>query len=160
MNPTPPYDTLILEGGSLRCAFTAGVMDALLLLGPLPFERMLGVSAGSMVMATYLAGQYKHFYRISRDLVEDGTFIRFTSAWSKEGLMNLAHLKAHVLRHAPLDLDALAEAQIRTRAWVVTTQYDTGEPRYLEPQGREWVDVLVASASLPLVTRGKVKFRG
>ena len=160
MNPTPPYDTLILEGGSLRCAFTAGVMDALLLLGPLPFERMLGVSAGSMVMATYLAGQYKHFYRISRDLVEDGTFIRFTSAWSKEGLMNLAHLKAHVLRHAPMDLDALAEAQIRTRAWVVTTQYDTGEPRYLEPQGREWVDVLVASASLPLVTRGKVKFRG
>jgi predicted patatin/cPLA2 family phospholipase len=160
MNPTPPYDTLILEGGSLRCAFTAGVMDALLLLGPLPFERILGVSAGSMVMATYLAGQYKHFYRISRDLVEDGTFIRFTSAWSKEGLMNLAHLKAHVLRHAPLDLDALAEAQIRTRAWVVTTQYDTGEPRYLEPQGREWVDVLVASASLPLVTRGKVKFRG
>ena len=160
MNPTPPYDTLILEGGSLRCAFTAGVMDALLLLGPLPFERMLGVSAGSMVMATYLAGQYKHFYRISRDLVEDGTFIRFTSAWSKEGLMNLAHLKAHVLRHAPLDLDALAEAQIRTRAWVVTTQYDTGEPRYLEPQGREWIDVLVASASLPLVTRGKVKFRG
>ena len=160
MNPTPPYDTLILEGGSLRCAFTAGVMDALLLLGPLPFERMLGVSAGSMVMATYLAGQYKHFYRISRDLVEDGTFIRFTSAWSKEGLMNLAHLKAHVLRHAPLDLDALAEAQIRTRAWVVTTQYDTGEPCYLEPQGREWIDVLVASASLPLVTRGKVKFRG
>ena len=41
MNPTPPYDTLILEGGSLRCAFTAGVMDALLLLGPLPFELSL-----------------------------------------------------------------------------------------------------------------------
>ena len=160
MNPTPAYDTLILEGGSLRCAFTAGVMDALLLLGPLKFERIFGISAGSMVMATYLSGQYKHFYRISRDLVEDGTFIRFSSAWSKEGLMNLSHLRAHVMRHAPLDLDALGVAQQSTQAIVVTTHLDTGEPRYLEPRGRDWMDALVASSSLPMVTRGKVKFRG
>ncbi|MGB0178693.1 MAG: patatin-like phospholipase family protein [Flavobacteriales bacterium] len=160
MNPKPPYDTLILEGGSLRCAFTAGVMDALLLLGPLKFDRILGISAGSMVMATYLSGQYKHFYRISRDLVEDGTFIRFSSAWSKEGLMNLSHLRAHVMRHAPLDLDALGVAQETTQAIVVTTHLETGEPRYIEPQGRDWMDALVASSSLPMVTRGKVKFRG
>ena len=160
MNPLRTYDTLILEGGSLRCSFTAGVMDALLLLGPLSFERMIGVSAGSMVMATHLAGQYKHFYRISRELVEDGKFIRFTSAWSKEGLMNLAHLKAHVMRHAPLDLDALTQAQTKTHALVVTTHFDTGKPSYLEPRGQEWIDALVASSSLPLVTRGKVKFRG
>ncbi|MEC8663209.1 MAG: patatin family protein [Bacteroidota bacterium] len=160
MNPKPPYDTLILEGGSLRCAFTAGVMDALLLLGPLKFDRIYGISAGSMVMATYLSGQYKHFYRISRDLVEDGTFIRFSSAWSKEGLMNLSHLRAHVMRHAPLDLDALGVAQETTQAIVVTTHLETGEPRYIEPQGRDWMDALVASSSLPMVTRGKVKFRG
>ena len=160
MNPQPPYDTLILEGGSLRCAFTAGVMDALLLLGPLKFERIFGISAGSMVMATYLSGQYKHFYRISRDLVEDGTFIRFSSAWSKEGLMNLSHLRAHVMRHAPLDLDALGVAQETTQAIVVTTHLETGKPRYIEPQGRDWMDALVASSSLPMVTRGKVQFRG
>ena len=160
MIPLNTYDTLILEGGSLRCAFTAGVMDALLLLGPLKFERMLGVSAGSMVMATHLSGQYKHFYRISRELVEDGTFIRFSSAWSKEGLMNLSHLKAHVMRHAPLDLEALARAQESTQAFVVTTHLESGEPRYLQPQGREWLDALVASSTLPMVTRGKVKFRG
>lgn len=160
MNPNPSYDTLILEGGSLRCAFTAGVMDALLLLGPLKFDRIFGISAGSMVMATYLSGQYKHFYRISRDLVEDGTFIRFSSAWSKEGLMNLSHLRAHVMRHAPLDLDALGVAQETTQAIVVTTHLETGEPRYIEPQGRDWMDALVASSSLPMVTRGKVKFRG
>ena len=74
--------------------------------------------------------------------------------------MNLAHLKAHVMRHAPLDLDALAKAQETTRAFVVTTHFETGETRYLEPRGREWLDALVASASLPLVTRGKVKFKG
>lgn len=160
MNLQTPYDTLILEGGSLRCAFTAGVMDAFLLLGPLKFERMIGVSAGSMVMATHLAGQYKHFYRISRDLVDDGTFIRWSSAWSQEGLMNLAHLKAHVMRHAPLDLEALSAAQESTQTFVVTTHFESGEPRYLEPKGREWLDALVASSTLPLLTRGKVRFRG
>ena len=159
-NKRLPYDTLILEGGSLRCAFSAGVMDALMLLGPVSFERILGVSAGAMVMATYLSGQYKHFYRISRELVDDGKFIRFSSAWSKEGLMNLTHLKAHVMRHAPLNLDALSSAQQRTKAIVVTTCYDEGVPKYITPEGRDWLDALVASASLPLVTRGKVKFRG
>ena len=134
MRSLRPYDTLVLEGGSLRCAFTAGVMDALLLLGPMPFERILGVSAGAMVMASHLSGQYKHFYRVSKELVEDGKFIRFSSAWSKEGLMNLAHLKAYVMRHAPLDLEAIAQAQTKVHA-------------------------LVASATLPLVTRGKVRFR-
>lgn len=155
-----PYDTLILEGGSLRCAFSAGVMDALMLLGPVSFDRILGVSAGSMVMATYLSGQYKHFYRISRELVDDGKFIRFSSTWSKEGLMNLTHLKAHVMRHAPLNLEALTQAQTTTKAIVVTTCFHTGNAQYVVPNGREWLDALVASASLPLVTRGKVKFRG
>ena len=135
-------------------------MDALMLLGPVSFDRILGVSAGSMVMATYLSGQYKHFYRISKELVEDGKFIRFSSAWSKEGLMNLTHLKAHVMRHAPLNLDALQQAQINTEAIVVTTSFEEGIPKYVIPEGREWLDALVASASLPLVTRGKVKFRG
>lgn len=154
------YDTLVLEGGSLRCAFTAGVMDAFLLLGPLPFQRILGVSAGSMVMASHLARQYKHFYRVAKDLVEDGKFIRFSSAWSKEGLMNLSHLKAYVLRHAPLDLEAIARAQEHVQALVVTTAFETGEPKYLEPRGREWLHALVASSTLPLVTRGKVKLDG
>ena len=154
------YDTLVLEGGSLRCAFTAGVMDAFLLLGPLPFQRILGVSAGSMVMASHLARQYKHFYRVAKDLVEDGKFIRFSSAWSKEGLMNLSHLKAYVLRHAPLDLEAIGRAQEHVQALVVTTAFETGEPKYLEPRGREWLHALVASSTLPLVTRGKVKLDG
>ena len=105
-----------------------------MLLGPVSFDRILGVSAGSMVMATYLAGQYKHFYRISKELVEDGKFIRFSSAWSKEGLMNLTHLKAHVMRHAPLNLDALQQAQINTEAIVVTTSFEEGIPKYVIPE--------------------------
>ena len=109
------YDTLILEGGSLRCAFTAGVMDALMLLGPMKFQRTLGVSAGAMVMASYLAGQHKYFIRVARELLGAGEFIRFSAAFSDEGVMNLAHLKRHVMVHAPLDMNAHLEAAQRRR---------------------------------------------
>lgn len=152
------YDTLILEGGSLRCAFSAGVMDALMLLGPMSFERTIGASAGSMVMASYLSGQYKHFVRIARDLVDDGQFIRFSSAWSEEGLMNLAHLKAHVLKHAPLDLEALEHMQKTTRAEVVLTRAQDGTPMYVQPQGERWLDALMASSALPMLTRGRAQW--
>ena len=158
MRDLTEYDTLILEGGSLRCAFSAGVMDALMLLGPLSFERTIGASAGSMVMASYLSGQYKHFVRIARDLVDDGQFIRFSSAWSEEGLMNLAHLKAHVLKHAPLDLEALGQIQKTTRAEVVLTRAQEGTPMYVQPHGDAWVDALMASSALPMLTRGRVRW--
>ena len=152
------YDTLILEGGSLRCAFTAGVMDALMLLGPMRFQRTLGVSAGAMVMASYLAGQHKYFIRVVRELLGAGEFIRFSAAFSDEGVMNLAHLKRHVMVHAPLDMNALEEAQQTTQAWVVMTHAETGKSMYIRPQSDTWLNALVASATLPMWTRGQVKW--
>ena len=157
-SPLHTYDTLILEGGSLRCAFTAGVMDALMLLGPMRFQRALGVSAGAMVMASYLAGQHKYFVRVVRELLGEGEFIRFSAAFSDEGVMNLAHLKRHVMVHAPLDLKALQEAQRTTQAWVVMTHAGTGKAMYVQPQSDAWLNALVASATLPMWTRGQVKW--
>lgn len=152
------YDTLILEGGSLRCAFTAGVMDALMLLGPMKFKRTFGVSAGAMVMASYLAGQHKYFVRVARELLGEGEFIRFSAAFSDEGVMNLAHLKRHVMVHAPLDTNALEEAQRTTQAWVVMTHAETGKAMYVQPNVDTWLNALVASATLPMWTRGQVKW--
>lgn len=157
-SPLHTYDTLILEGGSLRCAFTAGVMDALMLLGPMRFQRTLGVSAGAMVMASYLAGQHKYFVRVVRELLGEGEFIRFSAAFSDEGVMNLAHLKRHVMEHAQLDLKALQEAQRTTQAWVVMTHAGTGKAMYVQPQSDAWLNALVASATLPMWTRGQVKW--
>ena len=152
------YDTLILEGGSLRCAFTAGVMDALMLLGPMKFQRTLGVSAGAMVMASYLAGQHKYFIRVARELLGAGEFIRFSAAFSDEGVMNLAHLKRHVMVHAPLDMGTLAAAQKTTQAWVVVTNAETGRAMYVQPNPDTWLNALVASATLPMWTRGQMKW--
>ena len=133
-------------------------MDALMMLGPIKFKRTLGVSAGAMVMASYLAGQHKYFVRVVRELLGAGEFIRFSAAFSDEGVMNLAHLKRHVMEHAPLDLNALEQAQQTTQAWVVMTHAETGKAMYVEPTSDTWLNALVASATLPLWTRGQVKW--
>ena len=73
--------------------------------------------------------------------------------------MNLAHLKAHVLRHAPLDLDAGRGSNPHPRLGG-HHPIRHGRASLSRAPRKEWIDVLVASASLPLVTRGKVKFRG
>ena len=38
MKKIPEYEALVLEGGSLRCAFTAGVLDGFASLGYRPFQ--------------------------------------------------------------------------------------------------------------------------
>lgn len=154
------YDTLVLEGGSLRCAFTAGVLDAFSAVGYTRFRRMIAVSAGAMALTSYLSGQRKHFIDVATDVAEDGQFIRLMSALSDEGVMNLAHLFDHVRRNRPLDLEAAAFNARRKHIRFVTTDFETGQPLYLNPVAGNWLRILWASATLPMVTRGKIKVDG
>jgi predicted patatin/cPLA2 family phospholipase len=151
------FDTLILEGGSLRCAFTAGVLDTFAVVGYNRFKRYYAVSAGTMALTSFLSGQRKHFIDVASHVVEDGQFIRFSSAFREEGLMNLAHLFDHVRRNRPLDIEAAAFATRAKDVRMVTTNHATGEPMYLRPNTRDWLRIMWASATLPMVTRGKIR---
>ena len=56
-NPSMRESTaLLLEGGSLRCLFTAGVLDTFL-DAEMIFPTVAGVSAGSLSGINYVAGQ-------------------------------------------------------------------------------------------------------
>ena len=157
---SPLPDTLLLEGGSLRCAFTAGVLDAFAAVGLRDFERIYAVSAGAMAATSFLSGQRKHFIDVATSVIEDGQFIRFSSALSEEGIMNLAHLFDHVRRHHPLDFDGAKEAARGREVRFVTTDAESGEPLYLDPVEGNWLRILWASATLPMVTRGRIRVNG
>lgn len=47
---------LVVEGGGMKCAYNAGILDAFLDAG-ISFDYCIGVSAGSGNLASYLAGQ-------------------------------------------------------------------------------------------------------
>lgn len=160
MKRLPSYDALVLEGGSLRCAFTAGVLDAFAAINYRPFGHYYGVSAGSMAMISFLSGQRGHFIQLSEKLVEDGKFISFSSVMSDEGLMNLAHLAKEVSATSPIDWEAMHKFIEGKHVHVVTTDFETGAANYLKPNKENWMRAVLASSTLPLITRGKVKLDG
>ena len=157
MKQPSPYDALILEGGSLRCAFTAGVLDAFAAMEYRPFKQYIAVSAGSMALTSFLSGQRKHFITLAMQLAEDARFISFRSVFSEEGLMNLSFLAKTVLESAPIDWEAMERELKGASALIVTTDAETGMPLYLSPIKENWMRCILASSTLPLITRGKMK---
>lgn len=157
MTQTEPYDALILEGGSLRCAFTAGVLDAFAAHGFNPFTSYYSVSAGSMALTSFLSGQRKYFIEVASQLVGDGQFIRFTSAFSEEGLMNLAHLARVVQTTRTIDWEAAYAALEGKSLCIVAADCATGKPLYLNPEKGNWMRLVLASCTLPMVTRGRIQ---
>lgn len=47
---------LVVEGGGMKCAYNAGILDAFLDEG-ISFDYCIGVSGGAGNLVTYLAGQ-------------------------------------------------------------------------------------------------------
>lgn len=47
---------LVLEGGGMKCAYTAGILDAMMDNG-VTFDYCIGVSAGSANGVSFVAGQ-------------------------------------------------------------------------------------------------------
>ena len=97
------FDTLVLEGGSLKCAFTAGILDVLMDTDYPEFKSYYGVSSGSMAMSYLLSKQRSHFIKVTRALVEDPNFISYRNTFSQQGLMNLDFLQRYVNDTFPFD---------------------------------------------------------
>lgn len=65
MNKTLSKDKcIVLEGGGLRCTFTAGVLD-FLLEHRFNFDRLIGVSAGACAGASYASKQVGRNYAVN-----------------------------------------------------------------------------------------------
>ena len=61
---------LVVEGGGMKCAYGAGVLDAFLDDG-ISFDYCIGVSAGSANTASFLAGQRGRNLRFYTDHIKE-----------------------------------------------------------------------------------------
>lgn len=155
-----PFDTIVLEGGSLKCSFTAGILDVLLDFKYPEFKNYFGVSSGSMAMSYFISKQRKHFIRVARAVVEDPNFLSFTNTFSEQGLMNLEFLEKYVATTYPFDEDAADKNSEGKNVRIITTDYTTGEPYYLKPSKGHWLNYMMASGTLPLITKGRTLVDG
>lgn len=151
---------LVVQGGSLRSIFSTGIMDAFQVLNFNPFTYYVGVSGGAMAMSYYLSNQFRSSYHIIKSLSEDNKFINIFNLFSEEGFVNLEYLLKFTQTKFPLNLEEALKTVEGKRIEIVATNMKDGAPVYLEPNQKNWLNCLRASATLPFFTRGVCEVNG
>lgn len=143
---------LVLEGGGMRGAYTAGVLD-FFLEKEMEFSSVYGVSAGAIHMCSYLSKQKGRSIDI---WTKYGADVRYCSIWSLLFTGDLFNVKTcydtvpnkwNVFDHATYE-------KYPGKAYAVATDIVTGKPEYFRiKECREGLQKVRASASMPLVSR-------
>lgn len=156
--PSNPPLGLVVEGGGVRALYAAGVLDVLHDL-KLPVSGVIGVSAGAIHGVSYVSGQKERSLRIYMRFLRDPRFFSLRTLLRTGSIVDndfcYREIPAHLER---FDEEAFERAGIAFYA--VSSNLETGEAEYLRMKRcTEEIDALIASASLPYVSK-PVEYRG
>ena len=159
---------IIDVGGGMRGSFTAGIYDYLLDQGVQPFDYLIGVSAGSGNMITYLAKQRGRNLRFYLDYAFRKEYMSMHNMLRTGSYINLDYPYTFLSGPGgedPVDLEAFNASQARYEA--VVTDAATGNPvSYDKEELREGnfdpikASCCVPGACRPYPVKGKPGFDG
>ena len=143
---------LVLEGGSLRSMFTAGVLDVLT-EEKIVLSYVNGVSAGTMAGMNYITGQRGRMLRINEEYLHDKRDMGMRSLLKNRLVFNFDFVFGELSEQLiPFDYQAFFASPQKFEA--VATRCRTGKPEFFEKsQCREMIKAVQASASMPLLSR-------
>ena len=124
---------IIDVGGGMRGSFTAGIYDYLNDQGVQPFDYLIGVSAGSGNMVSYLAGQRGRNLRFYLDYAFRKEYMSMHNMLRKGSYINLDYpytILSGPGGEDPVDLEAFNASAARYEA--VVTDAATGDPVYYD----------------------------
>lgn len=124
---------IIDVGGGMRGSFTAGIYDFLLDQGLQPFDYLIGVSAGSANMITYLAKQRGRNLRSYTDYAFRREYMSLHNALKSGSYIDLDYIYTTVSGpegEDPVDMEAFNADPARYEA--VVTDAATGEALYFD----------------------------
>lgn len=158
---------LVLEGGGMRGAYTAGVLDAFL-DQRIDFPYVIGVSAGANAGADYVAGQRERNYKMFVELAGDPRYAGFANYLKERSWFGMRFLfETAPDQVVPFDYEAL---RLTPKTLVVAaTDCVTGQPIYFRHHDHDprWFIHTVhrASCSLPVLSppvmiEGRLYFDG
>lgn len=150
---------LVLEGGSLRCLYTAGVLDFFMEQG-IEFSCVIGVSAGALTAANYITNQIRRTAKINIMHSGDSDYYGFKQLFLKKSAFNFDYLfNSPINQLYPYDMDKFANNN--QKFFIATTDCMTGQIKYFKAgkNYNEMTEFLRASGSLPLLSP-MVQIRG
>lgn len=124
---------IIDVGGGMRGSFTAGIYDYLNDQGVQPFDYLIGVSAGSGNMISYLAGQRGRNLRFYLEYAFRPEYMSMHNMLRKGSYINLDYpytILSGPGGEDPVDLEAFRASTARYEA--VVTDAATGNPVYYD----------------------------
>ena len=141
---------LALEGGSLRCMFSAGAVDVMMEHG-LWADGVFGVSAGAMTGVNYTSGQIGRTAEVNLGYVNDKRYLGLGNLIFKKSIFNFDFLFGEISNElVPLDREAFAKSPMAFTA--VATDCRTGRPVFWEKSAcQDIYGAIRASASMPLL---------
>ena len=146
---------LIVEGGGMRGAYAAGILEAFLEY-KLFFPYAIGVSAGANTLCSYLSRQKGRNERLYTKWITDKRFIGMRNLFSEGnyfGMNFLFHELPQILD--PFDFETFKNTTTTFKVGV--THCETGTCHYLEPTKTHSLEetdlILRASSSLPLISK-------
>jgi predicted patatin/cPLA2 family phospholipase len=149
---------LVVEGGGMRSMFSAGVLDSFYELEFDPFQLFLGVSAGSLNLASHLAGQYLRNYRVMMFSADCGRFINPWNFLRGGHYIDLDWLFNECLESHPLNEKcALKYLQENNKEFIVVcTNVETGKAHYYCSNEKNFHEILIGSCCIPLLYRNPI----
>lgn len=142
---------LLVEGGGMKCAFSAGILDKFLDDG-ISFDYTIGVSAGSGNLLSYLAKQRGRNRRFYTDYIDDPRYLSLSSYIKTGNLFGMDFIYGELSNEGgldPLDYDALMDNP--AEFCCVATDARRGKPAYFYKKDliRNDYRHIKAGASLP-----------
>ncbi len=142
---------LVLEGGGMRGAYTAGVLDFFLDEG-LDFPYVIGASAGACNGSSYMARQRGRNYEVIVEYGSHPEYISYKRMLKEKQLFGMDFI-FDVLpnRLVPFDYDSFYSN--KGTFVVATTDMVSGKPVYYDqfPDRNSLLQVIRASSSLPFL---------
>ena len=147
---------LVIEGGGMKCAYTAGILDRMLDDGIHP-DYVIGVSAGASCGASFVAGQRDRNRRFFVDHVSEPDYMGWTAFRHSGGnFFNLEYIYQDLTGKDgddPLDYDAIMANPCDF--WAVATDAETALPHYFTKKDISPTDysVFMATCAIPVACR-------
>ena len=149
---------LLVEGGGLRGAFSAGVLAELGSPGGLVFDDVLAVSSGAPTAAYLVAGQIDDGIRIWEEHTHGDQLISPRNLLRGRPLMDIDRLVGVFERGVRLEAGRLGEA--RSRLWIGVTNCRTAEAEYVRVTSGNVFELLRATMALPIAYGRVVPIEG
>jgi Predicted esterase of the alpha-beta hydrolase superfamily len=144
---------LVLEGGSVRGIYTAGVLDVLM-DNKIEFDYVIGVSAGACHASSFISKQRGRAYITNTDYLTDKRYISFRNYFKTKSVFGMDFMFDEIPnRLNKFDLATFKKS--KTIFKIGTTDVNTGKPVYFDKKdliNDSKFSVLRASISIPIYT--------